>query len=322
MESARDHARSPCHRMLPTGADKVNTVLRMARRTRLVCLLVMAFLSAACARGGTEAVSTSAPLDTVPYGTLVTGSVGGRDAYAADVRAIPGFAGVYTDGCNVVVLLTPPVTRGVAAAARRYADQLPVSYRGRPCSGAVTPREARYGWADLSRWYHQRLRLDTGTDVTVHALNMVRNRIVVGVRSEQARRAVEKEVERSGVPRGAVLIAYTPRLPDPPAEYSVVVEVAELSTLKPVADVDVRVRARGGRETAARSPASGRVQVALPERGWYAIEIAVPAGYTLADPRSNPRWIELYRADEPRIVGFRLVPTRTGSDSVSSPPRR
>lgn len=256
-------------------------------------LLVLSMLPVVSCARGSDVARSSFPLDTVSYDGLVSGSVGGRDAFAPDVRVLPAFAGVYVDGCDVVVLLAPATSAASAAAKLHYAGQRPSTRDGQPCSGTVTVRSVRYTWAELSHWYHDRLRLQPEKGVTVHALNMVRNRIVVGVHDAEAQEYVERRLRRSGIPRDAALIAYTPPLPPAPAPYRLLFNVAEIHSLRPVAGVRIRVSGPATSTTEVITVANGRAETTLPGRGSYTIELGVPSGYILAPGVPNPQVVEI-----------------------------
>jgi hypothetical protein len=241
----------------------------------------------------------------MPYDEALRGSVGGTQSYVAESRTIPGFAGFYAEGCDIVVLSTKPDSSVAAKAQERFAADLPRDDR---CQGVVRVRAARYTWADLTRW-HEQLAPGGTTGVVGHAANVIRNRVVVAVEDEAAAGWVREAVHRTGVPAGAVLIAITGPVPLPPLRYILRVHAQRGELPGSVAGVTATVSSPdGGTLARGTTDADGDWVVALDGKGEYEVRVSAPSGYQLApgQPGSKRVWVGAMD-EEPTYAGFYLV---------------
>lgn len=126
------------------------------------------------------------------------------DRFAAVAQIAPAFAGMYTDADeeHLYVRLTDmsqvgEVERAIAAVFGD--DQI--------LNAGIHALPADYSFIALKRWYESGVRGALAMDgVSYTDINEAENRISIGVTSHDARRAVEAELDRLGVPREAVLI--------------------------------------------------------------------------------------------------------------------
>jgi hypothetical protein len=280
---------------LPTGIRRLYaSALRLACTSGLVT-------AASCADTPREQ-----PLTTrMPYDQALRGSVGGTRSYVAESRTIPGFAGVYAEGCDIIVLSAKPDSSAAAKARERFAADLPSAGE---CRGVVRVRGAPYTWAELTAW-HEQLAPGGTTGVVGHAANVIRNRVVVAVEDEAAAGRVREAVHRAGVPAGAVLIAITGPVPLPVPRYMLRVHAQRGEAPRPVAGVTATVSSPGGGMLArGTTNADGDWVVALDGKGEYEVRVSAPRGYQLApgQPGSKRIWVGAMD-DEPSYAGFYFV---------------
>ncbi|HEX2094251.1 MAG TPA: hypothetical protein VHG28_17740, partial [Longimicrobiaceae bacterium] len=163
------------------------------------------FLARACSPAPPS--RTSELLEGETFRSLEAGVVGGVGSYAEESEAIPGFAGTYfkpEEPCTRVVLLTDADARKVTAAREFYAGRQP------SCRGEIlVAKKARYRWKQLQEWYFDHLRISDLPGRTTEGINMVRNRIVIGVVDREAGERVERRLEELPIPRDAVIIGIT-----------------------------------------------------------------------------------------------------------------
>lgn len=279
---------------LPTGIRRL-----YASALRLACTsgLVMA---ASCAE-----VPREQPMTTrMPYDEALRGSVGGTQSYVAESRTIPGFAGVYAEGCDIIVLSTKPDS-STAKAQERFAADLPSAGE---CWGEVRVRGAPYTWADLARW-HEQLAPGGTIGVVGHGANVIRNRVVVAVEDEAAAKRVREAVHLTGIPAGAVLIAITGPVPPPPPRYMLRVHAQRGEAPGPVTGVTATVASPGGGALArGTTDAGGDWLVALDGKGEYEVRVSAPRGYQLAAGQAGSKRVWVGAMDEePTYAGFYFV---------------
>lgn len=246
----------------------------------------------------------------MPYDEALRGSVGGTQSYVAESLTIPGFAGVYAEECDIVVLSTLPDSSAAAKARERFAADLPSKGE---CRGVVRVRGAPYTWAELTAW-HEQLAPGGTTGVVGHAANVIRNRIVVAVEDEGAARRVRGAVHRTGLPAGAVLIAITGPVPLPLPRYMLRVHAQRREAPGPVPGVSATVSSPdGGTLARGATDADGDWVVALAEKGEYEVRVNAPRGYQLAPGQAGSKRIWVGAMDEdPTYAGFYFV-RRTAS---------
>ncbi|HEV2735745.1 MAG TPA: hypothetical protein VGV85_12945, partial [Longimicrobiaceae bacterium] len=130
---------------------------------------------------------------------------------------VPGFAGVYFEGCTLVVNLTDPA--GQQAAARAYAES---EVTGRPDSGrlgcagggrAVRFREVEYDYAQLVRWYERAQVLTALPGWSASDIDETDNRLVFEFSDPRSIRRAERTLATLRVPRGAVVLRAPDRAP-------------------------------------------------------------------------------------------------------------
>lgn len=121
-------------------------------------------------------------------------------------RRVPGFGGLFVDpdGRLAVYLLDPADS---AAAEEAIAA---VFGRNRIPPGGVRVIQGQYSVLQLKEWYDGLGSLFSIPGVVLTDLDEGRNRLAVGIEQERARGPVEREVERLGIPREAVIIEQTP----------------------------------------------------------------------------------------------------------------
>jgi hypothetical protein len=122
---------------------------------------------------------------------------------------LPGFAGVWFEGCALVVGLTDP--RLERAARARFEPFLRQHPGSRACgSGAsgfrIAVRQMRYDFAQLADWYAALWRADPGPAVLMSGITESANRIEVTVRDTAAAARVRAAATRAGIPADAVRV--------------------------------------------------------------------------------------------------------------------
>lgn len=130
------------------------------------------------------------------------------DVYASVARKeVPGFAGFYLlDDGTPVIRLTDPAQSG--AALDFLATELKDMQQGAHAEAFPEPviMDARYDFAELKQWADS---LDTLLDRDgMYTLDVdeVENRVHMGVRDEEAIRAVREHAEKAGVPQEALAV--------------------------------------------------------------------------------------------------------------------
>ncbi len=130
---------------------------------------------------------------------------------------VPGFAGVYFEGCTLVVNLTDPARQH--AAARAYAES---EVTGRPDSGrlgcagggrAVRFRQVEYDYAQLVRWYGRAQALTALPGWSASDVDETDNRLVFEFSDPRSIRRAERTLATLRVPRGAVMLRASDRAP-------------------------------------------------------------------------------------------------------------
>jgi hypothetical protein len=141
--------------------------------------------------------------------TAVSGSPGPREPDDAWARAAqttaPGWAGMFFEGCKVVMQLTDPSTQ--TNAARAYAS---AQLAGNPSCGGAFQYEARkvtYDFAQLRRWY-DRIQMLTAIDGWRSTdIDEVRNVIALGYASAAGVDAAKHALASLDVPAAAASFA-------------------------------------------------------------------------------------------------------------------
>lgn len=241
-------------------------------RPFLACIV---FLAGSCAPAPPSRANDVLEEETIH--SLERGVVGGAGSYGEESAAIPGFAGTYFasgEPCTRVVLLTDTVPARVAAAREFYARRQP------GCRDEVLVVEkARYRWTQLQEWFFERLRISDLPGRTTEGINMMRNRIVIGVVDREAGERVQRRLAELPIPREAVIIGITGARPVPD----------DLEFRVGVLDDDgnhvagVRVEVLRGREcirtTSTDSTGSVRIDSLTP--ALYTARIVNPPGYAV-----------------------------------------
>ena len=266
---------------------------------RLICTAVLV-TAAACSEAPREQPATA----RMPYDEALRGSVGGSKSYVAESRRIPGFAGFYAEGCDIIVLSTRPGPSVAAKAQERFSADLP---QDGECRGVVRVRGAPYTWAELTRW-HEQLAPGGTAGVVGHAANVIRNRVVVAVADEAAARRVRQAVHSAGVPAGAVLIAITGAVPLPPPRYLLRVHAQRAESPGPVVGVTATVVSPGGTLARGTTDADGDWIVSLERPGEYEVRVRAPIGYLVAPGQAGSKRVWVGATDEdPAYAGFSFV---------------
>lgn len=251
-------------------------------RLYLACVLLLA---GACTPASPS--RTSRALEGETFHSLELGVVGGVGSYGEESEAIPGFAGTYFasgEPCTRVVLLTDTGPSRVAAA-REFYD------RGQPsCRDEVlVVKKARYRWTQLQEWFFDRLRISDLPGRTTEGINMMRNRIVIGVVDREAGERVERRLAELRIPREAVIIGITGARPVPDdLEFRVGVLDDDYNRVP-----GVRVEVFRGRECirTASTDSTGTVRIDSLTPALYTARIVNPPGYTVRtiDPLMRER---------------------------------
>lgn len=251
-------------------------------RVHLACVLLLA---GACTPASPSRANGA--LEGETFHSLELGVVGGVGSYGEESEAIPGFAGTYFasgEPCTRVVLLTDPVPEKVAAAREFYAHRQP------GCRGEVLVVEkARYRWTQLQEWFFDRLRISDLPGRTTEGINMMRNRIVIGVVDREAGERVERRLEELRIPREAVIIGITGARPVPDdLEFRVGVLDDDYNRVP-----GVRVEVFRGRDCirTATTDSTGTVRIDSLTPALYTARIVNPPGYTVraVDPLMRER---------------------------------
>ncbi|HEX9939824.1 MAG TPA: Ig-like domain-containing protein, partial [Longimicrobium sp.] len=162
-----------------------------------------------------------------------------RDDDSAELArtTVPGFAGLYIDGCTVVINLTDPPAQQ-EAARRHFEAWARERFQARPgCPMELTFRKVEYDFAQLLAW--QRAVQGIGVEgVVMEDVDEVRNRLRYGVRDEAAGERLRRRLAQARVPAGAFVIEPGQIVCTMEGWPSVVVEVR---------DQDGRPAARGAR---------------------------------------------------------------------------
>lgn len=249
--------------------------------------------------------------DSIPRDELVYGTVGGRTAFAEDIREVEGFGGLYHEDCDVVVLVTDSTEAIADRAVERYQPLLQSTSHGARCSGAVRVRKSSFAWQQLATWYHDRLRLRGLPGVTAHGISVVRNRIVIGADTRSSVAEIEQRIAAAGIPREAVLIGITGPVQQPPLTYRLVVESRSVDpphNLYGATAVILR-----GEDTIAvtRTRTPGGTEVDLPGPGRYRVVLDEVPGYRLHPRQPDTVEINVDRLHPVPTAAFYLVPRPT-----------
>lgn len=241
-------------------------------RIRRACSACIVILAGACTPDPAPAVGASR--GNVPFDSLETGIVGGRGSYAEEAEAIPGFGGTYYEQpCTRIVLLTDPTPANVAAARAFYGAKAPGCENER-----LTIESARYEWRRLQEWYFDRLRIADLPGLTTAGINVIRNRVVIGVVDRDARDRVERRLGELAIPRAAVIVGITgPRAVPEDLEFRV--GVLNDADHRHVAGVRVEVYRGGDCLRSAVTDTTGTVRIDSLRPGVYTVRIVSPAGY-------------------------------------------
>ena len=126
------------------------------------------------------------------------------DLFARVAGHLPGFGGMFLDGDKLNVYLTDP---GQKAAAERAVGA--VFGRGLIPAGGIQVLKGQYGFSQLRAWHEKMGSLFDISGVIFIDIDEAANRLKVGVEGTWANSAVEREIGRLGVPRGAINIVVT-----------------------------------------------------------------------------------------------------------------
>ncbi len=116
----------------------------------------------------------------------------------------PAFGGMFLDGDVLKIYLTH--TGGKAAAEKAIGE---VFGAERIPTGGIQVLSGQYSFRQLTAWYDRLGGLFEIDGVVLTDINERANRIRVGVEGAWAIKAVQKELQQSGIPRNAVDIAIT-----------------------------------------------------------------------------------------------------------------
>lgn len=172
--------------------------VRMPRLTQLLVILV------ACMGGCREYGPPSAPTSLMEISETPTTWPTLDEELGSLAAQIPGFAGLYVDSGNAVILLVDPDRQRVRAA-EVLQEFLPRATTEIRSAGGGQPfifRRARYLFGDLHAW---RTAFDAQSPLgTVFTdTDERRNAIVVGVATDEASRRTIEILEQIGVPDSA-----------------------------------------------------------------------------------------------------------------------
>ncbi|MEX0762774.1 MAG: hypothetical protein WD208_10995 [Dehalococcoidia bacterium] len=129
------------------------------------------------------------------------------DRLAATGHDVPGFGGVDWEDDGVYVYMMDTSQQEAAEQAARTLAQ------GRSISQVWT-RQADYTMAQLASWYRPMYFAILGKIDGVQSTDLAeqKNRLHVGITSEEAQGPVEAELAELGIPREAVIIEVEPQI--------------------------------------------------------------------------------------------------------------
>ena len=141
------------------------------------------------------------------------GAARGRHAERAELAQgeVPGFAGLYMEGCDGVIALTDTAN---AATARNYFRPL-FGRRLNPRPACPEPElrieQVRYDFAQLWEWRQQAARAAHAVGVvTTVGIDEMANRVTIGAANEESARRMEAAISRLGLPPDAVGVRIEP----------------------------------------------------------------------------------------------------------------
>ena len=144
--------------------------------------------------------NVSGPAPTLPVAVPQTID----DTYAQMARDNPGFAGVYLDpdGKTLHVLVKKSASPAETAAVERAVRAHLARY-----DGPIEIEPAKYDFAELKEWY-DRMRSVVGSvpGLVFTDIDEVKNRLSVGVETEEGRQLIEQRLAELGMPKDLVEI--------------------------------------------------------------------------------------------------------------------
>jgi hypothetical protein len=188
------------------------------------CVLVLASLRGDTTGVGEPPRARSTPLSRPLTGDAVQADLVLRAAPAPPDRfrtpddewarlaltTVPGFAGLFLEGCSIVVNLTDPERQRAAAAAyveAQFANR-PVSGReGCPAGRRVEYRKVRYDFAQLRRWYDRASLLTSLKGSRASDIDEAKNRLEYEYDGPAAKRRAERALATLQVPHEAVVLS-------------------------------------------------------------------------------------------------------------------
>jgi len=128
------------------------------------------------------------------------------DIFAAIAREVPGFAGFYfaEDGRTLIAVLKEPVSEPDVLCQSMARP----SGMARLANLSVRSVYAQYSFLELQGWYRPVQEALSIPGVVRSDIDEVRNRIVIGVETDEAREVVAQMVEELGIPTEAVSIEH------------------------------------------------------------------------------------------------------------------
>ncbi|AKT37605.1 hypothetical protein [Chondromyces crocatus] len=133
-----------------------------------------------------------------------------NEQFAVIAEAVPGFGGLYMDQGQAVVFLTDPNTVEKAKVMLEPVLARMLAWGRDPAVPFEMPEfrfeQGRYDWNELYRWYETIGDVFSVPGVVLRDIDETKNRIRIGVSTEEARRQVEKYVTTAGLPVEACVI--------------------------------------------------------------------------------------------------------------------
>jgi hypothetical protein len=185
-----------------------------ATRTAMGMLACAAFTLAACADAPPTAPAASANEDASLFRTTPRDPGqfgGGLDAiFMRMSHRIPGFAGLYLDDAQRLVVRQAPVTMSTGEMSRALAEWLTPLGIDAAYARDLIVRPAQYDFSELAAMRSRADQVVWGMDGIVFTdADEVANRVHVGVENEAAAAAVERALRMLGLPDDAIAVSLT-----------------------------------------------------------------------------------------------------------------
>jgi hypothetical protein len=128
---------------------------------------------------------------------------------------VPGFAGVFYEGCTIVVRVKNPSANGAGALAWANGPSGPPGQCGGP-SRRVEIRPADFDFGELRRFSDRAAILTSLEAVYTFDIDEVRNRIALDVIGQSTVRRIARAMDWIRVPNEAIVVSAGPELQKPP----------------------------------------------------------------------------------------------------------